>query len=66
MTGNPYGVTGPKARGWSLGYHAGRDGMSRAANPYRSGYRRVWELGWEAGMAARKAAGPVELARELR
>ena len=53
LSDSPFGVSGGQARAWRLGFVAGREGMSRDANPYSvrsSGYRRVWEFGWVAGL----------------
>ena len=46
-------------RAWARGYASGREGMSRAANPYglAAGFARAWEDGWRAGMDARRAEG---------
>ena len=57
MSRNPYGWTGGKARRWNVGYHAGREGQPRSANPYQAGmWRVIWEEGWREGIDARKGA----------
>ena len=62
---NPYGEGDVLAKPWRRGYIAGREGMSKAVCEYRpraGRFCRAWAEGWQAGLAAFRAA-KVEVGR---